>query len=534
MLPETRKKRGAINAIGSAMKILFGTMDNDDLETFSSKISELEKIQSDILHNNKEMLTYFKSVIKDFKENAKVITVLGENVKNVLQQISNVNISLWSEIEGVNKTLQYHMKISSLIREVELYLNSAEYELSKLMKGLDVTSNGRLSSLLIPPDKLSKILSSVSQELTHDLSLIASTKLEEMYIYYELADVHAISQTKYIQLIIEIPLKTENRLLDLYSVKSLPYREPSINKFIYVKSNTEYLALTKTRQEYVELTHKDVIACRGSKYSVCPANIPLYSYHNDSCIYALFVGETSSARVQCEKKVIQNFSRPILHQMPNKDAWIYSAPEPIRVTWRCDQDTKTEILKERGVLLNPHHCHIYSKYFTLLPHTYGRSIYNLTKPIMIEPPISSLISPFEAKILTNNVTHMKISDVTELNIDEVLHGIHNDFDDVSLNRLINDIQEIQREKQQSRNEQSIRYAGGFTVIIIGAALLLYLVYRTKSVSKCLTSTLIPATTSSAEATQEAAEEVPEVTSPDGMNVTAVYVKPGVRVAHSQL
>ena len=37
------------------------------------------------------MLTYFKSVIKDFKENVKGIAVLGENVKNVLQQISNVN-----------------------------------------------------------------------------------------------------------------------------------------------------------------------------------------------------------------------------------------------------------------------------------------------------------------------------------------------------------------------------------------------------------------------------------------------------------
>ena len=103
--------------------------------------------------------------------------------------------------------------------------------------------------------------------------------------------------------------------------RSLPYREPSINKFIYVKSNTEYLALTKMRQEYVELTHKDVIACRGSKYSVCPANIPLYSYHNNSCIYALFVGETSSARVQCEKKVIQNFSRPIAVSYTHLDVY---------------------------------------------------------------------------------------------------------------------------------------------------------------------------------------------------------------------
>ena len=40
--------------------------------------------------------------------------------------------------------------------------------------------------------------------------------------------------------------------------------------------------------------------------------------------------------------------------------------------------------------------------------------------------------------------------------------------------------------------------------------------------------------SGTEATQEEAEEVPEVTSSDGMNATAVYVKPGVRLAHSQL
>ena len=34
MLPETRKKCGAINAIDFAMKMLFGTMDSDDPETF--------------------------------------------------------------------------------------------------------------------------------------------------------------------------------------------------------------------------------------------------------------------------------------------------------------------------------------------------------------------------------------------------------------------------------------------------------------------------------------------------------------------
>lgn len=51
-----------------------------------------------------------------------------------------------------------------------------------------------------------EILSHISQELTNDLSLISSTKLEYMYTYYEIADVHAVSQTNFIKLITDIPL----------------------------------------------------------------------------------------------------------------------------------------------------------------------------------------------------------------------------------------------------------------------------------------------------------------------------------------
>lgn len=153
---------------------------------------------------------------------------------------------------------------------------------------------------------------------------------------------------------------------------------------------------------------------------------------------------------------------------------------------------------------------------------------------MIEPPISFLISPSEAKLLANNVTHETISDVTELDISNVLHGIHHNFDDVPLDRLINNVQEIQREKQQSRGEEYIHYAGVFTIIILVAVILLCVVYRTRPVSRCLISTCMPATTSSAEATPEEEMEIPEVSTSDGMSATAVYVKPGVRVTRSRL
>lgn len=531
MLPETRRKRGAINAIGSGMKLLFGTMDNDDLETLSTKLYELDKTQNDILHNNKEMLTYIKSVFKNFEENAKIITVMGENVKGVLKQISYLNVSLWSDIEKVNRSLQYHMRISSLIREVELYLHSAEYELGKLMKGLDITSNGRLSSLLLPPNKMSEILSHVSQELNNDLSLISSTKLEDMYIYYELADVHAVSQTRYIQLIIDIPLKSEGRQLDLYAVKSLPFREPIINKFMYVQSNTEYIALSKTRQVYSILTNKDVNACRGNTYNVCPANIPLYSYNNDSCVYALFLGEASGAYVQCEKRIMKNFSQPILHRIPDRDAWVYSAPLPMRVTWKCNHETKTEMVKERGVLHNPHHCYIYTKYFSLLPYSYGRSTYNLTQNILVEPPMTSILSPSETEILSNKAK-IEISDVTETNIDLLLHQLHKNVDDVTLDQLIGEIQRIQEEKLQSSNRRThvVRYSGGIVSIVAVTLLLLCLYRKRRIATRCLWTSLVPASTA---ASAETSHDVQADQTIEAI-ATTVYVKPGISVQTSSL
>ena len=56
----TRNERGAFNFIGGISKILFGTVDNEDANYYTDKISHLENEQLDFLKLSKEQITVVK------------------------------------------------------------------------------------------------------------------------------------------------------------------------------------------------------------------------------------------------------------------------------------------------------------------------------------------------------------------------------------------------------------------------------------------------------------------------------------------
>ena len=90
-----------------------------------------------------------------------------------------------------------------------------------------MTSLGQLSSVLINPFNLSVIL-----QLPAGLSMLTGLSVQDMYVYYTVAVVHAVATSKSIRLFIEIPLKASNRYFELYQAHSLPFFHEGINKFV--------------------------------------------------------------------------------------------------------------------------------------------------------------------------------------------------------------------------------------------------------------------------------------------------------------
>jgi hypothetical protein len=87
---------------------------------------------------------------------------------------------------------------------------------------------GQLSSVLINPYKLSVILQKVSLQLSAELSMLTGVTVEDMYVYYTIAAVHAVASPKAIRLFIEIPLKATDRYFELYQVHYLPFLKQDI------------------------------------------------------------------------------------------------------------------------------------------------------------------------------------------------------------------------------------------------------------------------------------------------------------------
>jgi hypothetical protein len=64
--------------------------------------------------------------------------------------------------------------------------------------------------------------------------------VEEMYVYYTLATVHAVASSKSIRLFVDMPLKATDRYLELCQVHSLPFLQKDIGKFIMIVGYRNY------------------------------------------------------------------------------------------------------------------------------------------------------------------------------------------------------------------------------------------------------------------------------------------------------
>jgi hypothetical protein len=84
----------------------------------------------------------------------------------------------------------------SPIREIELFMMEMKFSLRQLQESLDLTSVGKLSSTLINPSNILELLQQVNLHLPKGTSMLTGLSIEDMYIYYAVAAVHATVTSK--------------------------------------------------------------------------------------------------------------------------------------------------------------------------------------------------------------------------------------------------------------------------------------------------------------------------------------------------
>lgn len=419
LLPSQRPKRGLVDGIGSALKFLFGTLDDDDYQTLNSKLEQLDHTSDTLIHVQTDRLTYVKKLTTEVDNNSKAIQLIINTVKSTVEEVNNITLSIVTEIHQLQRKLDFQAKLSSLFREIELTLIEVDNRLTQLQEALDVTSTGFLSAMLIPPTKLNNILKEIVTKLPVGLSLVINTDLDLIYHYYRIAKVHAIAVRNVIRIIIDIPLQSDNSQFELYNIKSLPYYDDTVAQYLYVKSEYQYIAVSSDRQKYAVTSAVQVKKCVELPFGICPLNVPiLAAAEGHSCAYAMLVGDDVNAKQLCQRTVIRTFQTPVLHEGTNGDFWVYSLPKVTRVTLQCSTTrnsirpvkSETKWLAGTGVLQHPRNCRITSKYFTLMPRLTGKTSVTIQANSIIIPPIKTILTPSEISLFSNHRNLTPIGD----------------------------------------------------------------------------------------------------------------------------
>ena len=186
MVPGVRSKRGLIDVLGYGLKYLFGTADAKDVKRLAAICEELHAFKAQMVHAADQQLTYMRAVDEVTKQNNKdtidLARALRDSIRNFSVQLNKGKADLLDIQAVIKKQVRY----SAAIREVEMAILEIKFSLTQLKESLDLTSLGKLSSVLINPYNMSVILQQVSLQLPPGMSMLTGLTVEDMYLPYML------------------------------------------------------------------------------------------------------------------------------------------------------------------------------------------------------------------------------------------------------------------------------------------------------------------------------------------------------------
>ena len=141
--------------------------------------------------------------------------------------------------------------------------------------------------------------------------MLTGLTVEEMYVYYMIATVHAVATSKNIRLFVDIPLKAADRYFELYEVHSLPFFHEGVGQFMMTDEMFTYLAVAENKQYFAQMTPYMLLKCKQGLYTVCPSDMILKSAGEPNCLIALFLGKTDVMFSKCKRLILDGAFEPV-------------------------------------------------------------------------------------------------------------------------------------------------------------------------------------------------------------------------------
>ena len=260
-----------------------------------------------------------------------------------------INKTLWKTIGLVTVYLQHTAAISMDARATLSRLNIAILGLKQNVEAvyeyMRVMASHLINPVLLPPDKLRKVLSDVQEYMRQNPRLeLPYDPVKDIWSFYSVMRVTPVVVEDFLFIILTIPMLDKALQMDVYKVHNLPSLHPEHQVQFTYELEGEYLAIGKHGLYAAIPTSDDIRLCLTTDGGLCMINQALYPVDKiEWCLYALFINDKEKIRKQCTVRTDRRHAN--LAVSLGGYMWAVSslAGETIRV--RCLIDTAATDIK---------------------------------------------------------------------------------------------------------------------------------------------------------------------------------------------
>jgi len=392
LLPKPDSRRGLMNIGGTALKALFGVATASDVLHLHQAVEELATRDTEITHSLLNQLTYIKSLDSSSRLQMQSLSNLSSVVKNFMIDSHDRFYETTRDILWLNVTVHSQSRVYMAVRQLEFALFQLTQHVEELLAAVQYALQGKLPITLIGPSVLHDIIRNVTFHLPEGYELLAGTRKENIWLYYEAITVAMFGDSHGLRLVMTIPVKTTEQLFSLYELVALP-EVIAEGKFVRYLPEYPFFGLSLSRRDYVLWSAADLQECSNGNPKVCPANVPIYDAKTPSCEASMFF-QTSGEGNMCKRSLLLNYSTPTLRK--HGEVWLYNFPRKQQVTIRCPHGTSWEtyekILFGSGLIHNATSCSIGTPEVRTLPELHRTSYMHLDTPVWYAPnPMPGLV-----------------------------------------------------------------------------------------------------------------------------------------------
>ncbi|XP_017784214.1 PREDICTED: uncharacterized protein LOC108567922 [Nicrophorus vespilloides] len=250
-----RVKRGWINAIGKGLKTVFGTMDEDDAQFYSSKINQFAKNEESLTDIIKDQSNIVQSSIHSFNETTSKLEyneMLLMNSTIALKLLGNSNAKHINDL-----TLQ--SKINSHVSLLNSLLSEYQFDLFNIINAVLNSQKGLIHPSVITPFKLVAELKKLQSKLPEGQSFPVDINEANAHLLQKTFKLDVYFQDLKLVYIIKIPLITHLEFT-LFKLFPLPSKAMN-NTFTFLQPSSEYLAINKNMQNYLPIRESQFQNC---------------------------------------------------------------------------------------------------------------------------------------------------------------------------------------------------------------------------------------------------------------------------------